>query len=576
MLILKKIKARFILKELYFLYKYGKGSLDVNHILDNVKSKKIKIIIHEIIKRKLLLKDELYSFLIQNIDITLNIVVAEVESKILDERSILIEKEFLKKNQKMISQKPELLIFYLKIYLILKKSKCFDESLYIFVLEKINQLEKIKVNEEYRVLYSWVYKHIRTFGKSDKLYILFIEKLDSKIPLHYFYHENTKIDDTSMLLLGKFGLKKITWMNSYNYEFLMVLLKKFFLNQENVLLKQIVFWAIEESKDISPFLIPKLFYINEKDISEDKSSLVQLLELKGYENFKKKYNFLNKGFSHNYYVPEEVVKLYIDSKNPIKKLIKTKNRALIRVFLEKFVYNDNWNFYNIGDFISRISISEDNKVNILRGLSSDCEFNFSKRTLDTLFLIIEDLSKEYGDKRIIKLLINLINKEKECEFYNNHNLMDIRYMLMNIPDEISLKEVVGKKPKTLREIHDKLMMFYTLRKQKNFKLRQDFLLDLENFSNDEFNIIVPLRNIDLIKMGIKMNICVGNGSYSNKILDHKSFIFFIEYKKSMYCVELDFMFRIKQVSGAFNKKPPEDVIEYIKKLNFSKYVIYIE
>lgn len=84
------------------------------------------------------------------------------------------------------------------------------------------------------------------------------------------------------------------------------------------------------------------------------------------------------------------------------------------------------------------------------------------------------------------------------------------------------------KNKNLHIIHDKVSNLLTKLNQVNYKLNQEELAsEYDGLKYEQLTIKVPLMNYDLIDLGENLNICVGNGYYSKKVLNKESKIIYL-------------------------------------------------
>lgn len=182
----------------------------------------------------------------------------------------------------------------------------------------------------------------------------------------------------------------------------------------------------------------------------------------------------------------------------------------------------------------------------------------------------------YNDKRILKLIAN-ITKEDVLVLRDTIDMMDIVYSHnLKSPKDQQVKRLI-KKPKKIKELHDFLTVITSQIKQRNFSLKefQDDLNELEKSVDVVLglSIKVPKMNYDLIEIGQKLNICVGGGSYAEKINSQKCLIFTV-FKKGIlsYCIEVTpRTYKLIQAKASFNEPlPSKDYIWLIDQLSLFK------
>ena len=126
-----------------------------------------------------------------------------------------------------------------------------------------------------------------------------------------------------------------------------------------------------------------------------------------------------------------------------------------------------------------------------------------------------------------------------------------------------IKNYIGKKPKTLNEIHDKLIPLITQLKTKeaeNVKLNQ-MLSFLDGESLLDYKISVPKTAADLLNTGKLMKHCVG--SYSSSVIEGRCNILnLLKDDRIAYTIELKInlsekYFVVSQFKGYRNSRDME-------------------
>lgn len=181
-------------------------------------------------------------------------------------------------------------------------------------------------------------------------------------------------------------------------------------------------------------------------------------------------------------------------------------------------------------------------------------------------LNIKKLLKYYPEKRVISLCFE---NPKEWEFLN-----DIRSMLIQVEkSDIDCK--LPKKPKSLKEIHDKLSVFCARLGIEDYSLNQrEDILKLDNQSIDNDMIIrVPKTHLDLVILGEKLNFCIGNGYYSRQVSEGRdSIVAIFDKNKPLYGVQFS-RYAIKQAYGFGNKRIPKSILLSLQESLISKPVL---
>lgn len=170
---------------------------------------------------------------------------------------------------------------------------------------------------------------------------------------------------------------------------------------------------------------------------------------------------------------------------------------------------------------------------------------------------------------------NLMNRFARAMFYENISISQYANI---INDTIEMANTLNieldkKLPKDIFKIHDLLkdQIRYIENKaiEKQFNNEMNINNSLLNLlpTSDEFTIISPKNPNDLINEGIKLNHCVG--SYVDRYVSGYSKIFFIRKKVNeetpFVTLELNRKNQLAQISGYSNKKPSNDVLDYVNK-----------
>ena len=178
-----------------------------------------------------------------------------------------------------------------------------------------------------------------------------------------------------------------------------------------------------------------------------------------------------------------------------------------------------------------------------------------------------------------------IDKSIREMFYNNICLKDFVIIIKDYINMCKLLNIpLGNKlPKDIIRRHNILQV--RIIEFKAVQLKDDFIKKsleneelLTNIPNSKYTILVPKTPNDLIEEGFQLNHCVS--SYAYPFIDGTSKIFFIRDKnninKSLATVELNKFNQLVQVKAYSNKKPSNDILEFLDNwlntLNSSKKV----
>lgn len=246
--------------------------------------------------------------------------------------------------------------------------------------------------------------------------------------------------------------------------------------------------------------------------------------------------------------------------------------SLINLNIESFVRNPNKKIKKL--FFEEINKSKKDFPHIkLQKMILLKDLNINQ---DILFNYLNKEHKSYGFlnneefKKSKDLLKRLYNKVSINMFFN---LVDdlfftdfkyIEYLLENLS--------VCNYPKKIKTWEDffsqikKEIQFQRNKKHGHINLNQGIKVLNNKKINDEYYIIVPDKQQELINASFILNICVGNSfHYTKKIKEFESMIIFLYNKENKleYCLELSTtkFFKIVQAKGSFNKECPNEITE---------------
>lgn len=205
----------------------------------------------------------------------------------------------------------------------------------------------------------------------------------------------------------------------------------------------------------------------------------------------------------------------------------------------------------------------DKTVDFLKRTLSEVPCSQSYFVKDDLFNVLEwrDFLKNFSPKKIL----NWYEMYGENEF--------IRYLRDTFVQLQKIKkrnvEIVFSRKKNLGQIHDDISKIYNrLRHEKQYLPTYNVLKNLCKFVIDDYSIIMPETNYDLINWGDHMNICIG--SYSNTVFNGDVIFTLQKNNKPVYCVQLELdksnkKFNVVQCKGARNSSVSKDFIKKIEK-----------
>lgn len=162
-------------------------------------------------------------------------------------------------------------------------------------------------------------------------------------------------------------------------------------------------------------------------------------------------------------------------------------------------------------------------------------------------------------------LTNRCNIERNLEFM--YLIEDILIMAKDLGIKVN---ITTKSRKGLVRYHDDLVTKLILKNKKVskeiYKLHEKWI-NVDNKLKNYKNITVLNSGYLLHKESKIMNHCVT--TYNNKVKRGSSYIFHIDYKNQGYTCELKFRGKklyVAQLLGKFNKRPTDDVSQYVKNL----------
>lgn len=185
--------------------------------------------------------------------------------------------------------------------------------------------------------------------------------------------------------------------------------------------------------------------------------------------------------------------------------------------------------------------------------NSNFQFNNINKTNVTL------LEKYFNEKQIIDIVTN------QLELVNDIFLM-LKKVLENNIELTKIKEY-----KKTKELHDYLSLLCS-RIKNDFDLEQraDVLILDGKKLVDNLNISVPRTHLDLVKLGQKLNFCIGNGFYSKEVKNKKcSIVSVCENDIPKYGVQFT-RYDVLQAKGLSNSSIPKNILIALQNLLIQK------
>lgn len=189
---------------------------------------------------------------------------------------------------------------------------------------------------------------------------------------------------------------------------------------------------------------------------------------------------------------------------------------------------------------------------------------------------IKLLKALYDDARVINLLIS---KEDHCSVLKEIKRLQKDLATWFSPDEIKEYRVYPKKPKTLKEIHDRLVS--KINEKQQFKSVKDFdlnpredLLKLDGkgiiVNGNDWVVRVAKTKLDLVRFSQSsvFSNCVGTSStYGVRAKEGKCTIFgiFTQDNKPLYCIETG-EYSFNQAMGVGNTSVPIDIYTALEEM----------
>ncbi len=185
--------------------------------------------------------------------------------------------------------------------------------------------------------------------------------------------------------------------------------------------------------------------------------------------------------------------------------------------------------------------------------NSNFQFNNINKTNVTL------LEKYFNQKQIIDIVTN------QLELVNDIFLM-LKKVLENNIELTKIKEY-----KKTKELHDYLSLLCSrIKNDFDLEQREDILILDGKKLVDNLNISVPRTHLDLVKLGQKLNFCIGNGFYSKEVKNKKcSIVSVCENDIPKYGVQFT-RYDVLQAKGLSNSSIPKHILIALQNLLIQK------
>jgi hypothetical protein len=132
------------------------------------------------------------------------------------------------------------------------------------------------------------------------------------------------------------------------------------------------------------------------------------------------------------------------------------------------------------------------------------------------YLKVNVLDKEFISRKIFNIITKDLNEE-ELNCISDRYFKDI----VDMYDKLKImgwNKKINKKNKNVVLLHDFLSSELSKQSQENYYLNQDSIKFLNGQEFDSYIIKVPQTNHDLVEVGSLLRHCVGNGTYSMRVL----------------------------------------------------------
>lgn len=350
----------------------------------------------------------------------------------------------------------------------------------------------------------------------------------------------------------------------YNDLFIKNIIKNgFFINSSTEIvcfslktfLKELRFSSSEEILNINNF--KKDLFIKEEELL--------LFNKEGY--FENRLVIKSFNYVDNFYFYKHNLKNF-------HKIIGLKNKDCIKIFYKNVLkksytfinnlYEVNYGMINCVFFIKNNFNIDENLLKKI--LIKDIDFSIELNNISKF----KELLKNYSNNRIITILSNGFSKIELRDTLFMYDSIK-KYCLVN---NLDFRIFLLKKPKSIKEIHNFFQIHIHKIGRDNIPINSDLpkkILKLDNASFKDFNIVIPKNNKELILIGQKLAICVGNSFYAFS-MSSGSIVIFLLYKNNniQYCIEYNIKSKtINQAKTYYNIE-----MDFNLKNDFLKFINY--
>ena len=217
----------------------------------------------------------------------------------------------------------------------------------------------------------------------------------------------------------------------------------------------------------------------------------------------------------------------------LEEVLGLKNKLIIKEFYQALLSEDfygkkvNTEMLNIIFTVKNICPEMDEQL--MKPLIK--RYEHSSFILEDYLLDVKNMLMNYNDKRIISLFANY----EQDDFLEDCAIMYKRLF----ENDITIDDILPKKPKKLREIHELFTRECSKIREPKSLLHQS-LNQLKGVKCGKYDIFIPESSYDLIDIGNALGICVGNGYYAKKVSTKRCNIIALKEKENFkYCIEFD-------------------------------------
>ena len=225
-----------------------------------------------------------------------------------------------------------------------------------------------------------------------------------------------------------------------------------------------------------------------------------------------------------------------------------------------------WSYY-----LKTLDFNYDLRLNFLKDIK---DYSIHTVPEEDVIDLLSEMRTYFNDKKILSLLKTLYLRTGMSHIdISEYVISDIISQLKLIKEsdkyEFAIKEVKKhrkdiKDIKLLHEFLSNRIIRYI--EQKDFPLEQDNIYFLESFSFKDLNLYVPKTNHELISIGDELDICVGDGYYSESIKNKEIFIITLKSNDThIYCIEWNILYKsIIQCNTEKNKEMDPELKRELK------------